>query len=248
MDWSELSDPTRIELMWERVAWWADMRRCSRFRWEGRRERLAVFFWFRMGLWRESVAAWGADSRRREGPRDWIGFFSRVAIGRVAIGLRWRLWCRREGHGVEVGWSRWGVINSVALSNAWTFLAHRKIPYQCIIVSDGARSPKNEYMPSPWLPRCPGQMPQLYCSSEHQAINANNQHLAIQIERLNEIRTSSVGPSWSSILAASESWTMEGDTDRRPKLRGGSSLQSPTYSCRNPPESGWFREFRGMEF
>jgi len=27
-----------------------------------------------------------------------------------------------------------------------------------------------------------------------------------------------------------------------------SSLQSSTYSCRNPPESGRFREFRGMEF
>ena len=196
MEWSELS--TRIELMCERVAWWADMRRCSRFRREGRRERLAVFSWSRMGLWRESV----------------------VAIGRVAIGLRWRLRCRREGHGVEVGSSRWGVINSVALSNAWTFLAHRRIPYQCIIMSDGLRSPKNEYMPSPWLPRCPGQMPQLYCSSEHQAINPNNQHLAIQIERLNEIRTSLVGPSWSLILAASESWTTEGDTAHNILRRG----------------------------
>jgi len=27
-----------------------------------------------------------------------------------------------------------------------------------------------------------------------------------------------------------------------------SSLQSSTYSCRNPPESGRFWEFRGMEF
>ena len=27
-----------------------------------------------------------------------------------------------------------------------------------------------------------------------------------------------------------------------------SSLQSPMYSCQNPPESGRFREFRGMEF
>ena len=50
MDWLDLSDPTHIELMCERVAWWADMQQHSQFWWEGHREWLVAFGWSWMGL------------------------------------------------------------------------------------------------------------------------------------------------------------------------------------------------------
>ena len=76
-----------------------------------------------------------------------------------------------------------------------------------------------------------------------QRFNAVDQRLAQINQRLDagDQRFDAVDQHLDEVLAFSRN-------NRRISSNRQSSLQSPTYSCRNPPESGRFREFRGMEF
>ena len=147
MVWSELSDST-----------------CIGSRRYGLRDWLPLFCWFRMGL--RQVGAWWAARHWWEGPEDRVGIGLRQCLGcqheghgdwiawccwgalfcRVGIGLRWCLGYQCKGHRDWNIWCCWGVIRAVASSNAQTFLAHKKIPYQCIMW-DGARIHENRYLP-----------------------------------------------------------------------------------------------------